>query len=273
MNESTNKTNPAVSAPGAGLRLNDLYYVLFRHKWKILICFVAGLVASATIVLTKKTEYFSEAKLLVRYVIETKSVEASAGSQVKSPDNGESIINSELEILKSLDLCQDVAEIVGPEKILGRGNTNVVSAAIAIYQGIFTDVPKYSSIIKVRFKHADPALCQQVLGQIIETYYKRHVAVHRAAATYDTVLSQREAQLLVRVRQTEQDLRERKAKANVISLEDSKKHLHERFDRIQQEIFSAGSELVEYQVMLNGSRRNQSASNEKDAADVGASPD
>src|SRR5436190_18624884 len=158
MNEPTNKSNPAAPAPGAGLRLNDIYYVLFRHKWKILACFLVGVAACTAIVLTKKTEYFSEAKLLVRYVIETKSVEASAGSQVKSPDNGESIINSELEILKSLDLCKEVAEIIGPDRILGRGNTNLMSAAVAIYQGILTDVPKYSSIIKVRFKHADPAL-------------------------------------------------------------------------------------------------------------------
>jgi len=31
----------------SGIDLNDIYYVLFRHKWKIVIFFVAGIVAAS----------------------------------------------------------------------------------------------------------------------------------------------------------------------------------------------------------------------------------
>src|SRR4051812_35329452 len=102
------------------MTVGDVYYILFRHKGKIgafLCAAVAGLVI---VKLFSPPVYQSEAKLLIRYVLESKALNPGVNdSGVKSPDRGgENIINSELEILTSLDLAQQVAETVGPEKIL-----------------------------------------------------------------------------------------------------------------------------------------------------------
>src|SRR5690349_12917396 len=123
-----------------GLQLNDIYYTLFRHKWKILGCALAGFVAAAGLYLLNKPMYQSEAKLFVRYVIESKSFSPNPSDpQVKSPDSrGDNIINSELEILTSLDIAQQVAEAIGPQKILGMsgGGSNVTDAAIVIQRNL-----------------------------------------------------------------------------------------------------------------------------------------
>src|SRR4051812_39978531 len=104
--------------PPQSVQLSDIYYVLFRHKWLVVGFFAAGIVAALIVFLSKRPLYMSEAKLLVRYVVEARSVEGAVGTQVRSPDSmGEAIINSEMEILKSLDLCRDVAAAIGPEKI------------------------------------------------------------------------------------------------------------------------------------------------------------
>src|SRR5215212_4580174 len=119
MIEGKQMTKNTVNTPPPGLKLADIYYVLFRKKWLITSFLAAGLIAGAIVYFSQKPLYWSEAKLLVRYVVDTKSVDTGGRSQTRSPDWGaEAVINSELEILTSLDLCEEVATLVGPEKIL-----------------------------------------------------------------------------------------------------------------------------------------------------------
>ena len=101
------------------MALADVLYVIFRHKWKIALISGAGIVATAVLPLVRPIPYQSEAKLLIKYVLETKSpgqLVASDSSGVKTIDAGESALNTELEILTSLDLAQQVADTLGPEK-------------------------------------------------------------------------------------------------------------------------------------------------------------
>src|SRR5947208_7038743 len=91
----------------ASIRLDDIYFVLFRHKWMILLFSLAGIVAAAAVLVIKGAPYQSEAKLLVRYVQENRSMTPAEGdAQIRAPDihGGETVINTELEILSSLDL-------------------------------------------------------------------------------------------------------------------------------------------------------------------------
>ncbi len=244
---------PPIEIP-VGFKLADIYYILFRRKWLIGGFIAAGAITALVVGLLQKPLYFSEAKLLLRYVVDTKSVEASVGTQVQAVNYGaESIINSELEILTSLDLCEEVATLVGPEKILFKGSSNVTAAAGAVYNGLSVENPRRSNIIKIRFVHPDPAMCQTVMRQLVETYFKRHKEVHRAAGSYDDLLTQQAQQLLVRIRQNEEELRNLKSKANVGSLDDAKKNLTDQVSRLRQEIFEAQAQLAENQALLGSS--------------------
>src|SRR5437879_3994058 len=105
------------------ITLGDILYVVFRHKWKILSISLVGVLAAFALPFFMPSPYQSEAKLFIKYVLEAKSP-TQAGptdSKIKSVDErGENIINTELEILTSLDLAQQVATNIGPEKILGK---------------------------------------------------------------------------------------------------------------------------------------------------------
>ena len=254
MTEGKQTNKSAAETPALGMKLSDIYYVLFRRKWLIASFLGAGLLAALAIYFTNKPAYVSEAKLLVRYVIESKSVVPGMGGQVKSTDNGgETIINSELEILTSLDLCEEVASLVGPEKILGGKATSnsVNAAAFAISKSLTVENPRRSNIIKVRFIHSDPAVCQAVLRQLITSYYERHQKVHGAAPAFDDVLSRQASDLYVRVQENEEALRKIKSAAGVTSsIEDTKISLGSQADRLQQEIFTAEAQLAEHQALV-----------------------
>src|SRR6185503_16094591 len=145
--------------PSLGLKLSDIYYILFRQKWLIAACLALGLIISVIVFLAQETLYGSEAKLLVRYVVEMKSSEAQSGAPVKQTETGgETALNSEMELITSLDLCEQVAKLVGAEKVLGKnGGSNTTAAAVVIFNGIKLENPRRSNIIKVRFSHPDPA--------------------------------------------------------------------------------------------------------------------
>src|SRR5438445_205325 len=84
------------------------------------------------------------------------SIALTNDSRGKPPDElGENIINSELEILTSLDLAQEVVtkQDIGPEKILAKagGGADPQRAAALIRKGLIVDVPKRSSVIRLVF--------------------------------------------------------------------------------------------------------------------------
>src|SRR5436190_173295 len=107
--------------PAPTITFGDILYVIFRHKWKILLISGAGIIGALIVAWMMPTPYQSEAKLFIKYVLEAKSPARPGAndSQIKSLDErGENIINTELEILTSLDLAEQVALAIGPEKIL-----------------------------------------------------------------------------------------------------------------------------------------------------------
>jgi len=236
-----------IETPALGLKLSDIYYIIFRQKWLIAAFLGLGLIASVIVFLAQQTLYWSEAKLLVRYVTEMKSSDAQSGAPVKKSElSGEAALNSEMEILTSLDLCEAVARIVGPEKVLGskKGNSNSTAAAVVIFNGIKIENPRRSNIIKVRFAHSDPAVCQVILRQLINVYLVRHVETHRFSPEFDNVLSEQARTLAFQIRQNEEELRKLKQKAGVTSITEDKKNYIDRLARLREQLDDAQAELA-----------------------------
>src|SRR5437868_4523198 len=102
----------------SGMGLGDIYYILFRQKWKIILCSAAGILVAGALFVLKPPPYQSEAKLLIRYITDS-TTSTGVDSTVRSPDErGENIINTEVEILTSFDLAEQIVDKIGPEKIV-----------------------------------------------------------------------------------------------------------------------------------------------------------
>ena len=247
-----------MSSTPSTISVGDVLYVIFRHKWKILSISVIGVIAAVALPFFVPTPYQSEAKLFIKYVLEAKAP-AQVGaidSKIRSIDErGENIINTELEILTSLDLAEQVATNIGPEKILGKSlgkssGTNAYVAAVLIRKNLQLDVPKKSNVIRVAFQHSDPEVVQPVLRELINIYMQKHQEYHRTAAVSDNVLTQETDQIHSQLLEIEKALRQATAKAGVISLEDSKKLYSEQITKIREAILEAEAELAERQTAV-----------------------
>jgi len=247
MNET--QSGPQATQAPAAITVKDILYVLFRHKWKIGIMCALGIAAAFALPLVKPAPYASEAKLFIKYVPQSKSPTqiGTTGTQVRPVDErGETIIASELEILTSLDVAQDAASVMGPEKILGKARARETNAAAAvIHNGLKADVAKKSSVIRVVFEHPNSDIVQPVLKQVIESYLKKTAESRVSGSGMDDVLMQESDQLHSRIVGTELDLLKARTNAGIISVEDSKKAYTEEISRIHQDIVNSEAELAQ----------------------------
>jgi uncharacterized protein involved in exopolysaccharide biosynthesis/Mrp family chromosome partitioning ATPase len=267
----TDMTDENTTTQTAGISPQDILFALFRRKWVIIICSGLGLLVAGGLFFFTKATYQSEAKLLLRYVQENRSASTvDKDAQIKSPElGGESIIYSELEILKSLDLATQVAEIIGPEKILSTAGkqTNLIKAATVIQKNLDVDVPRRSSIIRLLFSHTDPEVPQLVLRQLISSYLRKHVELHRGLGDLEKFLAQQTDQLKSRLNQTDDALRKIKEKTGVISPEETRRAHIELLAQIRQELFQVEAEIAERKAAL-GDYEKLAPSGAEDAKDL-----
>lgn len=240
--------------PPPGINLGDIYFVVFRHKWKIVIMSLLGLVAAVGFYFLRTPPFQSEVKLFIRYVSDYQSQNpADINKHVASMSEGQSIMNSEMEILTSFDLAAAVATNIGPEKILkqlGGGNDSLQAASI-IHNGLKVEGSHDSSVIHVIFRHPDATVVRPVLADMITEYLQKHLRVHSAIGITDELLTEQTTSLKQQIQDTDDQLRMAKTNAGIISIEDSQKSYSEEIARIRRELSQAETQMAEHQASVS----------------------
>ncbi len=249
---------PATAPPT--LSLQDILHILFKHKWKILFCAFIGLGAAAMVYLLSAPVYESQAKLLVRYVVDTSAIDHVDSRSAAGPAS-ENLINSEVEILTSWDLATEVAKSVGVDRLvparagldrlLGRsqGPADLINAARAVRMGLTVTSLRGTNIIFVSYKSRDPELATSVLKELVTRYFTKHLEVHRSADAFNFV-SQQSDEVRARLGQTEEQLKKLKEGAKIVSLEDSAKSISLELAKTRDALKAAETERAEQYAVL-----------------------
>lgn len=244
------KTSPST---GFNLNLGDIYHVLFRHKWKIIAVWTLGLIVAAALYVMWPVPYSSEAALFVRYVKDNRDINSTGpdNNVVGTTSTADSVMNAEIEMLQSLDVAKEAAEILGPEIITKlNGGTNSYTAAAIIRKNLQIEIGTRSPVIHVFFKQADPEIVQAVLTQVIQSYFKKHQEAHQVGST-DENLTMTTDQLKSQLAQTGKELREMKNQVGVTQLTETKKLNAEKLAKITEDLWAAETELAEHQALIN----------------------
>ncbi len=228
-------------APPSTFSVADIVQALFKHKWKILLGAILGLVAAFTVQNLYTPVYESHAKLLVRYVLERTPIDSVDATSGKTTDN---VLGSEVEILTSWDLALQVAEAVGPKRLLpGVAVPNKVEAAGVVSSGVRVAASRGSNIIIVSYTNPDPQLAVVVLDELLSRYFTKHLEVHRSAGAFDFVTQQTD-QVRSRLNETEDALKALKSKAGIINVADSTASLSVAQRKTEQDLYNAEEELA-----------------------------
>lgn len=253
MNAGNNSGDDGEMPVGGGLGVDDVFFTLFRHKWLIASFVCLGLVAATAVRFIKPPLYQSKAKLNVPYIVDTKAVNtANPETQVISTGSGGlAVIEAEIEILRSLDVCAVVAESVGPEKVLAKlgGGSNRMAAAGVIAAGLFVDPPR-TATISVTFQHPDRDIVQTVLDALIKAYAFKHRQVHSGEGVWDDYYAAQRDDWSKKLVRTELELRELRNSAKLISLDETKSSFQIQISKLQEKLFDAETELAERKAQL-----------------------
>jgi polysaccharide biosynthesis transport protein len=237
-----------------GMSLGDIYFTLFRHKWKILLFSALGFLAVLGLLILKPPLYESKAKLDILYVVQNKSFNPSGESAntVSVNERGYGIIQTELEILQSLDVVMDAVQTFGPARILAKtgGGADTNAAAGLVAKKLTVESSPGSSVIQISLQFADPELVQPLLSEIISSYFKKHTQVHMGSVISSEYLIQETNRLYKALAQTKEELRNAKNGAGVFSVDAADKGYEEQLAQIRSKLFAAQAELVERKEML-----------------------
>jgi succinoglycan biosynthesis transport protein ExoP len=234
----------------SGLNLRNILLDLFKWKRTILGFAIFGIIAAAGIFFFYPKVYESDARLLVRYVLERGGVDPVDAMSGQSGKGGtgmtnDGVIAAEVSILTSWDLSVQVAEALGPNRVLPDTKApSVVAAAAVINLGLGTTTAKGSNIIGVSFQNGKPEVATAVLNELVNRYFTKHLEVHRSAGAFDFV-SQQTDQVRGRLGQTEDTLKQLKAKAGILDLKDSISALNGEAAKTVEQLSIAEGDLAE----------------------------
>jgi uncharacterized protein involved in exopolysaccharide biosynthesis/Mrp family chromosome partitioning ATPase len=239
--------------PHSAINLSDILFALFKRKWTIILCALLGIIAAAAFYYLFPPAYQSQAKLLVRYVLERSAVDSvdnstrpnqgSVGGGMKTTD---SVIDAEVQILTSSDLAIQVADGIGPKRL---GASSKEAAAGAIVSGLQVASSKGSDVILVSYQNRNPQLATLVLQELLSRYFVKHLEVHRSAGAFDFV-SQQTDQVRARLNQTADALKALRDKTGIISLQDGMDTLIKEVADTKKELNSAEGDLAEQQALV-----------------------
>ena len=242
------------------MSVGDIYFVLFRQKWKILTLSLAGILGAVVLLtVVKPPQYQSDALISIRYVVEGKSLNLPGDESSTRPldEQRNSIIATEIAALNSLDLARQVVQTMTPEKILPNTGANIAAAAnradraaFLVRNGLTVEPIPDSSVIRLTFQYPDPALVRPILSEIINAYLLAHVQMHQGLGVPNDFLTNEVARLRTQLAQTEDELRILKNANGVVSADETQKAYADQISQIRLDIFSAQVELAEHQAML-----------------------
>jgi capsular exopolysaccharide synthesis family protein len=240
--------------------LRDLYSVLFRHKWKMLLFFCFVFITVAVVTFCSDEIYRSEARLLVRLGRETVTLDptATTGPIIPVVQSRENEMATELEILKSREIAEKVVDSIGlgsfiqsdrtKKNLLQRLNlathlSDRDEAVKQIMNNLDVETQRNSWIISVSYNATSSKLAQDVLSKIIDFYMEKHVVVHQTPGSYQFFVEQAE-RLRGNLTSAENKLRDLQNTTGIFSLTEQQRILLGRIGALETEIDSAESDLA-----------------------------
>ncbi len=242
----------------------DVFRVLFRHKRKMLVffCTTMGLVVLGLIFFPRT--YTSDARLFVRLGKESIALDptATVTQTVAVQDTRENEINSEVEILRSRALMEDVVTKLGPDEILYggsgggassklwsaltapvdiartwlHGNISPTERAIAeLGKTVTITAPKKSNVILLKAKGHTPQQAQTVLQAYVDAFLVKHSKANRTEGSYEFFVSQSEL-LAEQLKLANEELRDAKNEISLVSIEGQRQNVQAQASSIEDAI-------------------------------------
>ncbi|MEN8134259.1 MAG: GumC family protein [Thermodesulfobacteriota bacterium] len=274
---------PAPHVTAANSSLRDILIVLFRRKKEFLL--FSGAIFLSVLFFTHLSPeiYQSEAKVLIRVGRESLSLDPTIdGPTIPLSQSRESEVNSELAIIKSRLLAEQVVDSITPAAFLAGGepesdsdaSPNFLRTAVAIVKkalksggyisgkdedqlfdplrekaiakminNLKVAAGQKSNVIIVSFEAPTPQFGREVLNTFLTLYQDHHIQVHSAHAPPQFFQDQVD-NLFVKLQEKENALETFRTTHNIASIAIQKETLFAQISRVKSEIAEINSQIA-----------------------------
>ncbi|CAN5802436.1 exopolysaccharide transport family protein [soil metagenome] len=175
------------------LSARDVATVLFRRKMLIATLFLTIAAGAAVVTFLLPNQYESRMKILVKNARADVVVTPERTGETTYHNVTETQINSEIELLKSKDLLEQVAIKSGlADQKPPTPSVTDVAASLPLEKSIrqlekdLEVIPvKKADIIQVTYTARSPELAASVLQNLRDLYLEKHLKLHRPPGTYE----------------------------------------------------------------------------------------
>ena len=252
--------------------LRDFLTVLFKHKYTILIIFVAVVTTVTLGSFLLPPTYEAKSSLLVKfgreYIYRSEVGERVSDSRPSIPLNQEEVINSEIQILTSRDLTEKVITTLKVESIYpdlvenpSKMMTPLQAAVLQFEKRLSVEGIKKSNVIEISFQHKDPLVAAKAVNLLVEFLKEKHLQVYSDPKS--SFLEQQLSTYEQRLKESQNQLEAFKQKYQVFSLEEQRTLLLKQRTDLDTVFKIAQNQVGELQNKLS-SLKNQMRTVSKD---------
>ena len=170
--------------------LRNILTILFKHKRKILIVFgVMSLLTLAIFFWKPKDTFNASARIMVKFGREfvTKS---ELGSERQTMFNPQSVIFTEIQLIKSPELISRVIESVGPEKLypevsgIPSVENRLHAAQVKVFsENLKVEVVPNTNMLDISFSHRRSDVAVEVVNMLVELMKEKHLQTFSGNST------------------------------------------------------------------------------------------
>ena len=186
---------PAAQGGMYSLTVRDIVAVGFRRRRLMMLSFWGVFLGAAVVALVIGSTYQAEMKVLVRVKRADPVVSAAAGATV-SNDTAvpEEETNSEVELMNSPDLLEQVVAACGLDKIKhwyspswlpSNPAVRSAQAVTKLKENLKVEAVKKSNLIKVTYTSTDPRLPARVLNTLGSLYLQKHMTINHVPGQFE----------------------------------------------------------------------------------------
>lgn len=195
-------------------------------------------------------QYDSSAKFLVKnarqdlVVGPTESATAAMREQLS-----ETVLNTELELLKSRDILAKVVRDLNLQQPLidaGMQPDEAVERAVRGLAGeLSAGTIRKTNVIQVSYRSPDPQRAASIVGHLAETYLAAHLAIHSSPGTYE-MFKRQAADASTELQEAEAALADLARSANLVSLEPQKQEALKSIQDMETQLNTLAAEAREH---------------------------
>jgi uncharacterized protein involved in exopolysaccharide biosynthesis len=246
-------------------QIRTVFYVMLKHKWKILTLFLSTVITVAVGSLLATPIYRASSRLLVKPGREDIYVSPTGGSPSVIDRFRDQKVNAEIAILESPSLATELVDRFGvnrlfdyPDRTLkGRVFKENKRTEFPPMENVYESVQGSlqvsaaddSNVINVSFEWPDPVIAAKVVNTLIDLYFIKHVKVHTNPQTYSLLKSQAE-KWEERLKESEMALEAFKRRHSITSLPQQKTILLSKLSEIESQRKQTEGEIQETVQMI-----------------------